>query len=163
MNIRHALPQDAPAIIDVEQACFPPAEAASAQSVQNRIAAHPKQYWLLFDLDRLVGFVSGMASNEPDLHDDMYSNTSLHADDGDWLIIFGVDTIPTYRHCGCASRILKRAITDTYQQGRKGAVLTCKEPLLGFYDRFGFKDEGLSSSTHGNVAWHQMRLTFPNR
>ena len=44
--------------------------------------------------------------------------------------------------------------------GRKGIVLTCKERLIGFYAQFGFVDEGVSVSTHGDVVWHQMRLTF---
>ena len=39
----------------------------------------------------------------------------------------------------------------------KGIVLTCKEHLIPFYSEFGFVDEGISSSTHGNVLWHQMR------
>ena len=29
------------------------------------------------------------------------------------------------------------------------------------YEKFGFKNEGVSTqSTHGNVTWNQMRLTF---
>ena len=33
-------------------------------------------------------------------------------------------------------------------------------PLVGFYAQFGYEDEGISESTHGDVVWHQMRLTF---
>lgn len=44
---------------------------------------------------------------------------------------------------------------------RKGLVLTCKERLVLYYAKFGFVDEGVSEkSTHGNVVWHQMRLSF---
>ncbi len=32
--------------------------------------------------------------------------------------------------------------------------------LLPFYAKFGFVDEGVSASVHGNVVWHQMRLTL---
>lgn len=54
-----------------------------------------------------------------------------------------------------------RAVGDARKQGRKGLVLTCKERLIHYYARFGFVDEGVSEkSTHGNVVWHQMRLTF---
>ena len=51
-------------------------------------------------------------------------------------------------------------IADAQANGCKGVVLTCKEPKIPFYARFGYIDEGLSSSTHGGVPWHQMRLTF---
>lgn len=66
--------------------------------------------------------------------------------------------IPQARLC---RQLLRRAIDDARQQHRKGLVLTCKERLLPYYAQFGFRDEGVSDkSTHGNVVWHQMRLTF---
>lgn len=40
-------------------------------------------------------------------------------------------------------------------------MLTCKERLVPYYAKFVFVDEGVSEkSTHGNVVWHQMRLSF---
>ena len=59
-----------------------------------------------------------------------------------------------------AAQLLNRAIADARQQGRKGLVLTCKDKLVHYYAKFGFVNEGVSQSTHGNVAWNQMRLTF---
>lgn len=70
-------------------------------------------------------------------------------------------TLTEYRRHGYAGTLLRRAIDDAKQQGRKGLVLTCKERLIPYYVKFGFKDEGVSDkSTHGNVVWHQMRLVF---
>ena len=39
-------------------------------------------------------------------------------------------------------------------------MLTCLDDLIPFYARLGFADEGLSTSNHGGVPWHQMRLTL---
>lgn len=76
-------------------------------------------------------------------------------------MIFGVNTIPAYRKRGYAGKLIQRAIDDARAQGRKGLVLTCKDELVHYYEHFGFVDEGVTDkSTHGNVAWHQMRLTF---
>ena len=76
-------------------------------------------------------------------------------------MIFGVNTLPEYRKCGHAGELISRAIADAKRQGRKGLVLTCKERLIPYYAKFGFIDEGVSDkSTHGNVVWHQMRLSF---
>ena len=75
-------------------------------------------------------------------------------------MIFGVNTIPEYRRRGCAGTLLRRAVGDAAAQGRKGLVLTCKPALVRYYASFGFADEGMSPSTHGGAAWHQMRLTF---
>ena len=46
------------------------------------------------------------------------------------------------------------------QENRKGLVLTCKDRLVPYYSKFGFKNEGVSSSVHGGVVWYQMRLEF---
>ena len=174
MLIRHATMEDLDAIEAVEAACFPPAEAATNESLTARVATYPEHFWLLINTDAdddacfpasvedgtLVGFVNGMTTNEKDLADVMYEDVSMHDEQGDWQMIFGVDVAPVYQHRGCASYLLRRVSLDATIAGRKGIVLTCKERLVGFYSRLGFMDEGMSASTHGNVAWHQMRLTL---
>ena len=115
----------------------------------------------MFDEDLLIAFVDGFVTNQKDLTDDMYENAALHDENGDWQMIFGVNTIPEYRKNGYAGELIKRAIEDAKKQGRKGLVLTCKDRLVHYYAKFGFKDEGVSEkSTHGGAVWNQMRLTF---
>ena len=160
MNIRTASLQDLDAIAAVEAVCFPPAEAADKDSLRRRLTVYPDHFWLLWENDTLVGFVNGMVTQDPDLKDEMYNNADLHEETGPWQMIFGVDTIPAYRRQGCAALLLNRAISDAKAQGRKGLVLTCKEALLHYYAKFGFVNEGISQSVHGNVQWYQMRLTF---
>ena len=99
-------------------------------------------------------------TDEADLTDEMYERAEMHDEHGAWQMIFGVNTLPAYRNRGYAGRLLCRAIEDARQQGRKGLVLTCKDRLVHYYASFGFVDEGISDSTHGNVEWHQMRLCF---
>ena len=160
MNLRTASLQDLDAIAAVEAVCFPPAEAADKDSLRRRLTVYPDHFWLLWENDTLVGFVNGMVTQDPDLKDEMYNNADLHEETGPWQMIFGVDTIPAYRRQGCAALLLNRAISDAKAQGRKGLVLTCKEALLHYYAKFGFMNEGISQSVHGNVRWYQMRLTF---
>lgn len=160
MNIRTASLQDLDAIAAVEAVCFPPAEAADKDSLRRRLTVYPDHFWLLWENDTLVGFVNGMVTQDPDLKDEMYNNADLHEETGPWQMIFGVDTIPAYRRQGYAALLLNRAISDAKAQGRKGLVLTCKEPLIHYYAKFGFVNEGISQSVHGNVRWYQMRLTF---
>ncbi|MDD6073191.1 MAG: GNAT family N-acetyltransferase [Clostridium sp.] len=158
--LRTAVLEDAKEIAAVEAECFPAAEAATERSIRERLEVYPNHFWLLTDEEKIVGFVNGMVTEEPDLTDEMYENAEMHREDGRWQMIFGVDTIPEYRRRGCAGRLLRQAIADARAQGRDGVVLTCKERLIPYYARFGFRNEGISESVHGNAVWYQMRLSF---
>ena len=161
MEIRYATLADLDAVAAVEAECFPAAEAATKAEFAERIQAYGRHFWLLFEGETLIAFVDGFVTNEPDLTDEMYAQASLHDPHGAWQMIFGVNTLPAYRRHGYASSLLRRAIADAKAQGRKGLVLTCKPELIAFYAALGFQDEGVTDkSTHGNVVWHQMRLTF---
>ena len=151
---------DLEAIAAVEAECFPAAEAATKEEFAERLAHYAEHFWLLFDDNKLIAFVDGMVTDEADLNDEMYEKAQLHNPAGAWQMIFGVNTIPAYRKHGYAGQLIEAAIADAKAQGRKGLVLTCKEKLLHYYAKFGFVNEGVSASTHGNVLWYQMRLTL---
>ncbi len=158
--IRHAAKGDLDAIAAVEAACFPAAEAATAEEFSDRVAYYGNHFWLLFEESELLSFVDGFVTDLPDLTDEMYADASLHNENGAWQMIFGVNTLPAYRRQGLASMLLCCAIADAREQGRKGLVLTCKEKLIPFYAALGFVNEGVSASVHGNTVWFQMRLVF---
>jgi len=161
MRIRTAALTDLAALTAVEAACFPAAEAATEADFRNRLAVYPNHFWLLEDeAGRLVSFINGPVTDEPTLQDEMYADASCHKEDGAWQMIFGVNTVPEARRQGCAARVMERVIADAKAQGRRGCVLTCKERLIHYYEKFGFQNEGVSQSTHGNVVWYDMRLTF---
>lgn len=161
MRIRTAQMDDVDAVAAVEKECFPPAEAATREKFAERILHYGNHFWLMFDGDKLAAFVDGFVTDAPDLTDEMYERADMHNEAGAWQMIFGVNTMPEYRRRGLAGELIRCAIDNAGEAGRKGLVLTCKDELVHYYAGFGFKDEGISDkSTHGNVAWHQMRLEF---
>lgn len=160
MQIRTAVPADLQGIANIEAECFPAAEAATEASLSGRLAFYPNHFWVQLDGDRMIGFVNGMVTDEPDLRDEMYEDASLHNENGAWQMIFGVNTIPECRKKGYAGQLIRCAIEQAKKEGRKGLVLTCKDKLLHYYENFGFVNEGVSKSVHGNVVWYQMRLTL---
>ena len=159
-NIRTARISDLDAVAAVEAACFPAAEAATREEFAGRLAYYANHFWLMFEDGKLVSFVDGMVTDQPDLTDEMYADASLHNEAGAWQMIFGVNTLPECRRRGYAEQLLRYAIADAKAQGRKGLVLTCKDRLVHYYAKLGFVSEGVSDSTHGGVVWYQMRLTF---
>lgn len=160
MEIRKGTLKDLEAIAAVEAACFPAAEAATAEEFAGRLQQYGDHFWLLWEGERLLAFMDGFCTDWPDLTDEMYADASLHRENGAWQMIFGVNTIPACRRQGYAGQLLQQAIADARAQGRKGLVLTCKEALVHYYAKFGFVNEGVSGSTHGGVVWYQMRLKF---
>ena len=121
---------------------------------------YANHFLLLFEKNQLISFIDGFCTNQRDLTDEMYSDASMHDEDGDWQMIFGLNTLPDYQRKGYAAKIMNAMIDLARQENRKGLVLTCKDRLVPYYSKFGFKNEGVSSSVHGGVVWYQMRLEF---
>lgn len=117
--IKHATMEDLIAIAAAEAACFPTAEAATKEEFAERIKYYGDHFWLMFEEDKLISFVDGFVTDEPDLTDEMYENAEMHNKNGVWQMIFGVNTLPDYRNHGYAGKLISRAIEDARQQGAR--------------------------------------------
>ncbi|EOT44620.1 GNAT family N-acetyltransferase [Enterococcus columbae] len=160
MNIRLATIQDIEKIYQLEQLCFPKEEAASKQALAERLAYFANHFLLMEHQEQIIGMVNGMVCHQSELTDNLYAQAHFHDENGEWQMIFGVDTHPAFRHQGVASQLLAEFIQQAKAQGRKGVVLTCKAELIPFYEQFQFVNQGISASTHGNVQWYLMQLIF---
>ena len=160
MNIRTATMEDLGFLTAIEAACFPAAEAAKEEDFRRRLTVYPNHFWLLEVEDEVVSFVNGLATDEAELRDEMYKNAALHDPKGAWQMIFGVNTLPSYRRRGYAGKLIEACIESARTAGRRGVVLTCKAEKVHYYAKFGFVSEGVSESTHGGAVWYSMRLTF---
>ena len=153
--------QDAAMAAALEAICFPPEQAAGPTTIAERMAHYADHFWLIEDEGgMLLALVNGPCTHEPDLTDEMYEDPTMHDPDGAWQMLLGVATAPAAQGQGLATRLLRTVIETTRAHGRQGLVLTCLDDLIPFYARLGFADEGLSTSNHGGVPWHQMRLTL---
>lgn len=160
IKIRKGKIEDLKEIASIEAVCFPVNEAATEEALKGRLSVYPDYFYILEKDKKIVSFVNGMATDSPNLTDEMYENPYLHKDKGQWQMIFGVNTLPEYRKKGYAEKLINELIYDAKTQGKKGVVLTCKDVLVPYYEKFGFENEGVSESTHGGVVWYEMRLKF---
>ena len=158
--IRQATLADLDTVTALEQQCFPAAEAASRNAFSLRLHSFPECFWIAESGGQITAMINGLTTDSRDLTDEMYDNSALYSADGAWLMLFGVATHPEYRKHGLASRLMTHVIEEMKRNEKSGIVLTCKEDLLPFYQRFGFVSEGVSSSVHGGAVWYQMRLDF---
>lgn len=160
LTLRTASLDDLSAVTALEAACFPTAEAATEADFRKRLIAYPDRFWLLFEGDTLVSFINGMVINETTIRDELYEDATLHRPDGAYQAIFGVNTHPDYRRQGFAAQVMETVIAQGKAEGRKGCILTCKEPLIHYYEKFGYQNQGVSDSVHGGVVWYDMQLIF---
>ena len=65
MEIRNATMDDLQAIAAVEAACFPAAEAATAEEFAGRLAHYAGHFWLLLEQGELVPLWMAFAPTHP--------------------------------------------------------------------------------------------------
>lgn len=162
MKVRKATLADLNKITEIETICFPKNEAASKECFRARLKVYPDCFWILEKEDKIISFINGMVTDEKTISDEMFINAKLHNPNGKWQTVFGVNTLPKYRHQGLAGKLMKAVIVDVRKQGRKGCILTCKETLINFYEKFGYVNSGISKSVHGGAIWYDMILEFNN-
>lgn len=156
MNIRLATKEDLNEIIKIESICFPEAEAAKESDFQKRFDAFKENFIIAEDNGKIIGFINGCTTDLPELPDEL----QLHKKHGDYQTIFGLDVLPDYRRNGVAAQLMNYFIELSKERGKKGMVLTCKIHLIHYYEKFGFKHQGVSASEHGGAVWNDMVLIF---
>lgn len=158
--IREVNKEDLDKVAGIEAECFPAAEAASKQSIEERIATFPKSFFVAEKNGKIIGFINGCATNSPVIYDALYHDTSHHIPDGESLTVFGLDVLPDYQRQGIAAKLMNYYIETARKDGRKRVILTCKERLVHYYEYFGFENNGVSESTHGGAQWFNMTLAL---
>lgn len=160
IKIRNVKPEDLEAVTKIEALCFPAAEAGDKESFTWRIQTYPESFFVAEDGDTMIGFINGCVTDSSILQDELYHNPHLHNPDGAYQTVFGLDVIPEYRCKGIAAQLMNHLIQTAKAAGRKGMILTCKEHLIHYYEKFGYQNQGASDSTHGGAQWYDMLLTF---
>ncbi|MBP3271209.1 MAG: GNAT family N-acetyltransferase [Ruminococcus sp.] len=149
-------------LAEIESTCFPAEQAADKHQLRRRLEVFPGYFFLLCDDNgRVISFINGFVTDLPDLTDEMYNTPEMHDENGSWQMIFGLNTLPGFRRRGHAAALMNEFLSNARAQGRRGAVLTCKQQLVPYYEKFGFVNEGVTDkSVIGGVEWYQMRRSF---
>lgn len=157
-EIRKVRPEDVDGAAYVESICFPAAEAAGRDALEKRIQAFPDSFFVAVDNGQIIGFINGAVTDSRVIRDEMYEEIGLHNPKGAYQSVFGLDVLPEYQRRGIAADLMKHLIEEAGKCGRKGLILTCKDRLIPFYEKFGYRNMGLSESVHGNAVWYDMIL-----
>lgn len=162
ITIRNARPEEWELLAEIEAECFPPAEAASKESVERRMRVFPENFWVAENEEgTVVGFINGGTTDKPYLPDEFYhEEEKLHIPDGAYQTVFGLNVRPPYRKQGIARKLVMKMVEESKARKKAGVVLTCKEHLIPFYSSCGFVNHGQADSNHGGATWYDMQNIF---
>ena len=160
-TIRNVKIEDLDQVTEVEALCFPTAEAAVEASFRQRIETFPDSFFVAEDENgRIIGFINGCVTDERTIRDEMFEDSGLHRPEGLYQSVFGLDVIPEFRRQGVAADLMNRLMQEAKARGKKGMILTCKDRLIHYYEKFGYRSLGISGSVHGGAVWYDMLLEF---
>jgi ribosomal protein S18 acetylase RimI-like enzyme len=156
MIIRKVDINDLDAVTRLENICFPEAEAATKESFEYRIAAFPESFYVALENDEMIGIVNGCVTDSLVISDDLFEPGGGHNPNGRNQAIFGLLVDPRYQKRGIAANLMNYFMDAARQAGRDKMILTCKEHLIKYYEKFGYVNYGISKSTHGGAVWYDM-------
>lgn len=156
MMIRKVEPNDLEGLIRLENLCFPEAEAATREAFAYRIAAFPDSFYVAVENGEIIGIVNGCVTNSLVISDELFEPEGGHDPKGKNQAIFGLLVDPRYQRQGIAADMMNYFMETARQAGREKMILTCKEQLIHYYEKFGYVNLGISKSVHGGAVWYDM-------
>lgn len=156
IKIRGVMPSDLDEITRIESICFPESEAATKESFKYRIATFPNSFFVAVDNEKIIGFINGAVTNYNTIVDELYEPEGGHNPQGKNQSIFGLDVLPKYQKQGIAAKLMRYMMEKSKEARRENMILTCKDRLIHYYEKFGYENKGVSLSVHGGVVWYDM-------
>lgn len=156
LNIRNVKAGDLYKLIQIEELGFNPEEAATKEAFEQRIKLIPDSFFVVEENGVLVGLVNGPVIPSPYITDDLFEEIKKNPESGGHQSILGLAVHPNVQKRGVAAALLKHLEKEAKTKKRETITLTCKEDLISFYEKLGYKNEGVSNSVHGGVVWYNM-------
>lgn len=161
LNITFRNPQasDLERIMEIEDSGFSPEEAATKEAMKERIETINDSFILAVNESNFpVGYVVGPVIQERYLYDELFKQTTANPKTSGYQTILSLVTDPAYQKSGIASGLLAELAKVSRARQRTGITLTCLENLIPFYEKNGYKVEGISASQHAGEVWYDMVL-----
>ena len=144
-NFRSPFLKDLERIMDIEKSGFSSEEAASSESMKERIEVINDSFILaVTESDNPVGYVVGKTVENPAV--------------GGYQTILSLVVDPQFQKFGIATNLLTELEDISRNKKRDGITLTCLKSLIPFYENNGYKLEGVSDSQHAGETWYNMVL-----
>lgn len=158
MKIRYATLSDLGRVMEIEGLTFPAAEAAKRETFAYRMEHFGEWFFVALEEGRIVGLLCARPSAQGRMTDALYEPEELPA--GTTLALLCLETDPAWQRRGVAAALLWHVIEKARDADMRALMLACKEPLVPYYEKFGFALQGASASEHGGASWLDMALAL---
>lgn len=157
--IREIQEEEASQAAQIEIACFALHEACSEKMIQDRIHKAADLFLVAIDHDlgNMVGFISGISTDEVEFRDEFFDHADLHDVNGKNIMMLGFCVLPMYQKQGIGRALMYEYIRKEFDKKRESLILTCAKSSIRMYENFGFHYQGISHSAWGGKQWYEMR------
>jgi microcystin synthetase protein McyG len=131
-SIRFARADDLPALLRLEDACWPERMRVSASEIEQRIARYPLGQWVIEVRGEVLGVIySQRIADLERLRACRFEDlASLHDDHGSVVQLLGLNVFPESRHLGLGDRLLDLMLMRSSLQGgvkQVAGITRCKD------------------------------------
>jgi ribosomal protein S18 acetylase RimI-like enzyme len=161
LKIRNVKIEDLSQLVAVEHLCFSKEEAATREAFEKRIRFIPDSFYVAEENGEIVGLINGPVIETAYITDDLFNTIKKNPAAGGHQSILGLAVHPQFQKHGIASKLLKHLEREARLKNRQTITLTCKENLIGYYERHGYLNNGISSSKHAGEKWYNMTKNYP--
>ncbi|MDG4983586.1 GNAT family N-acetyltransferase [Lactococcus lactis] len=162
MEITKACQADFEQIMNIENTCFPPNEAASPEAMRKRIEIISDTFLVAFDNGKVLGYIVGPVTNSRYIDDELFEKVIPNRTGLPTQTILSLAVAPKAQGKGVATALLNELAKVSRVQGREIISLTCLERLKPYYKAHGYVDEGIAESVHGGEVWYNMTFNLNN-
>ena len=156
LEIRNAKSEDLGRLVVLENLCFEKEEAATEEAFKKRIEAIPDSFFVAEKDGVIVGMINGPVIDSAYITDDLFREIKENPETGGHQSVLGLAVSSDCRNHGIASVLLAHLEKEARVKHRQTITLTCKENYIGYYEKHGFINRGISNSIHGGFTWHDL-------
>lgn len=154
--IRQGRMDDLESVNWIEQQNFSVEEAASPAAMKERLEVISDTFLILELQDQVIAYVVGPVLGSRYLTDEVFEKVEKNPAQAGFIAVQSLSVHPDYQGQGWGTLLLAALKEVAVESNRAGISLTCHDELVSYYEMNGFKEEGLSDSTHGGTSWWNM-------
>ncbi len=152
MNIRQVSLQDLQVLCEIDSHAFQEGRKSSKKKIRKRIS-NPSSLFLGLEKEgRLIAFLYG--EEIPLLLSKRMTERKI---DRDFFYLSSLACQKKEEGHGYGSLLLEEFEKEIKRSGKKGILLLCRKPLLSYYEKHGYQNEGLFLIDSKKQEWYLNR------